>query len=417
MDPWILGGTLTGLLLLSGLFSGSETALFSITLLRLREMRDSKSAAERAVARAMAKPREVLVTILIGNMIVNILASALGTAAAIRISGSAGLGVLIATFVMTLLILVIGEIAPKTVAYWHADRIAKTVARPLLLLGRILAPVRAPLLRLTDLVLGGEQKLDERVELAEVHAMLRLAHSEGEVQTHERDLIRGVIELGTSPLGEVMTPRTEIFALPVDLPVRDARERVRRSGYSKIPVASDGPDEMTGYVTALDLLFAPDDVTVGSLARKAVYLPEVKPALALLEEFQESGGRLAYVVDEHGHLTGLVTLTDLLEEISGEMIEPGDLHKVLYERVDKNTLVVPGRMEIRFFNEEFDTELESEDAETMAGLVLERAGRIPASGECFEIFGLTVRVVAAEPHRIVTLEVKLPTPSREERVS
>ncbi len=113
-------------------------------------------------------------------------------------------------------------------------------------------------------------------------------------------------------------------------------------------------------------------------------------------------------MDEHGHLSGLITLTDLLEEISGEMIESGDLHKVLYERVDKRTVIVPGRMEIRFFNEEFGADVEAEESETMAGLVLESVGRIPATGDSFEIQGLRVVVRNAEPHRVVSIEVRLP---------
>jgi putative hemolysin len=399
---------LAGLLVLSGVFSGSETALFSIPSLRLREMSESASVAERAVARVMERPRRVLVTILVANMGVNILASAMGAAAAIRISGSVEAGVLVATLAMTFLILVVGEIAPKTVAYWHSGSIARAVARPLLILGAVLSPLRWPLLKLTDLVLGIERKPDERIELSEVEAMLRLAHAEGEVDAHEADLIRGVFELGTSPVEDVMTPRTEIFTLARDQRVGESRELVRRSGYSKIPVSGGDPDEMIGYVTALDLLLHDDAAEVASLARPAAYVPEVKHAVDLLEEFRGAGDRLAFVVDEHGHLSGLVTLTDLLEEISGEMIESGDLHKVLYERVGKHTVIIPGRMEIRFFNEEFGADVEAGEAETMAGLVLERVGRIPGTGESFEIQGLEVTVRNAEPHRLVTLEVTIP---------
>lgn len=413
MEEFGLGLTLLGLIVLSGFFSGSETALFSIVPLRLREMARSASRAERAVATVMERPRNILVTILVGNMVVNILASALGTAAAIRILDSTSAGVLVATAVMTFLVLVGGEIAPKTVAFRHAEVISRVVARPLLVLGRLLTPVRFPLLRLTDLVLGRERKEDTPVDFGEIEAMLRMAHAEGEVETHERDLVRGVIELGSSPLEDVMTPRTEIFALPADLDVASARGLVRRAGFSKVPVSSGEPDEMAGFVTAVDLLLADDDVTVGSLAREVSYVPEVKPALELLEQFRVSGERLALVVDEHGHLAGLITLTDLLEEISGEIIERADLHKVLYRRTGERCVEIPGRMEIRFFNEEFGTELEAEEAETMAGLLLERVGRIPGVGEVFVVQGLRLRVLGAEPNRIVSLEVTLPERTEE----
>jgi CBS domain containing-hemolysin-like protein len=141
----------------------------------------------------------------------------------------------------------------------------------------------------------------------------------------------------------------------------------------------------------------------------------VKPAVDLLEDFRRTGRRIAFVVDEHGHLSGLVTLTDLLEEISGEIIEGGDLHKVLYRRPAKDRVVIPGRMEIRFFNEEFGTSLASSEAETMAGLLLERTGRIPAAGERFFLDGVRLTVVRAEPNRVVTIEAALPRPERRPR--
>ncbi len=411
MDGPALAFALAGLLALSGFFSGSEIALFSLTPVRLRELAKGATPAERTVAHLMESPRRVLVTILLGNLVVNTLASALASAAVIRATGSAGLGVVVATVSMTLLLLVVGEVAPKTVAYRNAEAVSRFVARPLLWLGRVLAPVRWLFLRATDLVVGEERRPDDRVDLAEAEAMLRMAHAEGEVETHERDLVLGVLELGSSPVGDVMTPRLEIFALPGTLRAAEARDALREAGFSKAPLAGEGPDALDGFVTAVDLLRAPDGAELRSLARPAGWVPEVKPALELLEEFRTTGARLAFVVDEYGHLTGLVTLTDLLEEISGELIERADVPKVLYQRLEGNRVSVPGRMEIRFFNTQFGTELESEENETMAGLVLERLGRIPAAGETFVLDGLAVRVTRAEPHRIVSLEVKLPPAS------
>ena len=415
MDGLALALWLFGLLLLSGAFSGSETALFSISALRLRELHDSPHGPERAVALAMSRPRRILVTILFGNLVVNILASAIVTEFTIRVFGNAGVGIAVATVGMTLLVLVFGEIAPKTVALRHAEPMARFLARPLLLLARLLVPVTYPLLRLTEMVLGREGADTREVHFDEAETMLRLAHREGEVQTHERDLVRGVLELGSSPVEDVMTPRIEIFSLPGELTAGEARLPVRDAGYSKVPVAGGAPDEMTGVVTALDLLLAEDEATLQSLAREAPWVPEVKPALALLEEFQENGDRIAFVVDEHGHFVGLVTLTDLLEEISGEMIEGGDLHKVLYERIGRDRVVVPARMEIRFFNEEFETALAARDSETLGGLVLERTGRIPEAGDQFVWDDFEVRVLRAEPNRLVTLEIRIPASTSPER--
>jgi CBS domain containing-hemolysin-like protein len=402
------------LLGLSGLISAAETALFSIAPLRLKELSRSAVPGEQAVARIMTRPREALVTILVVNTVVNILAAALGAEAAIGVLDSTEAGVLVATAIMTLLILVVGEIAPKTVAYHHAEPIARAAAGPLATLGRLLTPVSWPLLRFTDLALGRERRPDERVDLAEVEAMLRLAHAEGEVETHERDLVRGVIELGNSPLKDVMTPRTEILSLPADTDVATARERVQGAGFSKVPVSTGGPDEMSGFVTALDLLLGPADAPVAALVRPISYVPEVKPALELLDEFRRTGERIALVVDEHGHLVGLVTLTDLLEEISGEIIEGSDLHKVQYRLLGPRRVAIPGRMEIRFFNEEFGTELEAEDAETVAGLVLERAGRIPGPGERFRFDSVELEILEVEPNKILSIAVTLPEAGRPE---
>lgn len=406
---WELGVSIAVLLLFSAFFSGSETALFAIPAHRLRRLARSERPAERAVARAMDEPRSTLVTLLIGNMVVNVLSSSLASSALLAATGGSGWAVAASTVLMTFLLLVFGEIAPKTVAYRHAEPIACVVARPLFVLGRVLSVVRVPLLKLTNAVLGDEAGHDGHpVALGEVDSMVRMAHREGEVDDEERDLLRGVIELGRSPVEDVMTPRTEIFSLPGHMTAGEAREEARRAGYSRIPVATDAPDEMAGFVSALELLLAADDARVDTVAEPADYVPGVKPAIDLLEEFRTTGRRLAFVVDEHGHLSGLVTLTDLLEEISGEMIEGGDLPKVLYERVDRDRVRVPGRMELRFFNEQFGTELDSEESETIAGLVLERSGRIPSSGETFRVEGLLITVVKAEPHRIVLLEVEFP---------
>ncbi|HMB70117.1 MAG TPA: hemolysin family protein, partial [bacterium] len=384
--------------------------LFSIPIHRVRRLARSQRGDERAIAHAMEQPRATLVTILIGNMVVNILASALASSAVLEITGGSGWALAGTTVAMTFLLLVVGEIAPKTVAYHHAEAIARVVARPLMFLGHVLLPLRVPLVAATNRILGEDSRHDGTVELREADTMVAMAHEEGEVDDEERDLLRGVFELGSSPLEDVMTPRTEIFALPGDLPVGEARERVREAGYSKVPVSTAVPDEMAGFVTAVDLLLADDERPVGSLARPAEYVPEVKPAVDLLEEFQTTGRRLAFVVDEHGHLSGMVTLTDLLEEISGEMVERSDLHKVLYERTDKDRVVIPGRMEVRFFNEQFGTGLSTEESETMAGFVLERTGRIPETGDSFLLDHLRVTVLKAEPHRVVTLEVVLPDP-------
>ncbi|GJM45396.1 MAG: membrane protein [Gemmatimonadota bacterium] len=406
--PWELIASLAGLLVLSALFSGSETALFSIPIHRLRRIARSSRADERAVGRAMKDARGTLVTLLIGNMVANILASAVASSAVLELTGGSGWALGASTVTMTILLLVFGEIAPKTVAYHHAEPIARFVARPLILLGHVLFPLRVPLVRLTNAILGEESRHDGTVEMEEVDTMVYMAHEEGEVDDEERDILLGVIELGSSPLEDVMTPRTEIFSLPGDLPVGEARGLVFDAGFSKIPVSTAAPDEMAGFVTATDLLLADDDQWLGSLASPVEYVPEVKPAVDLLADFQASGRRLAFVVDEHGHLSGLVTLTDLLEEISGEMVESGDVHKVLYERVGKNRVIIPGRMEVRFFNEQFGTSLSTDDSETMAGLVLERIGRIPDSGDSFVIDRLGVTVLKAEPHRIVSLEIVLP---------
>ena len=407
MEWTLLSGSLLALLMASAFFSSAETALFSLSPVRLREFASGTRPAERTIAQLMESPRRVLVTILLGNLVVNTLASALASAAVIRATGSTGAGILVATVTMTFLLLVLGEITPKTLAYRHAEQIARVVATPLLWLGRIVAPLRWLFLSLTDMVLGKEGRPDHRIDLAEAEAILRVAHAEGQVETHERDLVLGVLELGSSPVGDVMTPRLEIFSLPGGMRVADARPVAREAGFSKVPLAGEGPDALDGFVTAVDLLRAPDDAELRTLARIAAWVPEVKPALELLEEFRASGARMAFVVDEYGHLSGLVTLTDLLEEISGEMIERADVPKVIYERLPANRVSIPGRMEIRFFNEQFGTGLESEENETMAGLVLERLGRIPATGESFPLDGLVVHVTRTEPNRIVTLEIEL----------
>jgi CBS domain containing-hemolysin-like protein len=407
-----LGFAIAGLLSISAFFSGSETALFSIPAHRIRDLSRSEHPGDRAAARLMESPRRILVTILLGNMVVNLLVAALGAALAMRLWGEAGLA--LAVPVMTIVLLVFGEIAPKMLAVRHGEGIGRVVARPLLFLRGALGPVQWILERAVSGVLGPDRDPEAGMNLGDARAMVRIAHEAGEVGKGERELIEGVFELGASPVEDVMTPRSEMFSLPPDQSVADARNAVRRAGFSKIPVSSETPAVMVGVVTARQLLAAPDDERVGELARRVRYIPEVTPAMRLLESFRETGERIAFVVNEHGDLAGIVTLVDLMEEISGEMVEAADLHKVIYRRTGAKCVEIPGRMEIRYFNSEFGTDLSAEDAETMAGLLIERLGRIPRVGDSYRTGGLRVRVTRAEPNRVERLEVTFPNDGQAE---
>jgi CBS domain containing-hemolysin-like protein len=397
------------LLFLSSVFSGSETALFSLKSYQVRRLQSRPSRRSIRVVSLLSDPRHLLVTIVIGNTLVNVAASSIGTeiVAGFVEHGVVGLSVAI----MTVLILIFGEIVPKTFAVSHPLRVSLRTASTISAAVSLLAPVR----KITDAASDLAERLRlKRAPRAAGHSgehaaeAVALGHSEGAIDKFEGELLGGIFRIMHLSVQNIMTPRTEVFMLSSDLTLQEAVSVVKSSGYSRIPVFdSEERETIRGVLYAKDLLlkqYSPR-LRVTEIARRPVFVPESKPAAVLLKEFATGAAHFAVAIDEHGSFTGVVTLDDILSEVVGGL---GEKHqeKHSYVKKSRSRWLVSGRMEIEFFNALLGVSVVDPHAETIAGVVVNHLGRIPVEGELLTLGNLTFRVVEADRRRIGTLEVE-----------
>lgn len=394
-------------LCLSAFFSGAETALFSLSPLTIKAMGKKG----RLISQIMAQPRRSLITILLGNMFVNILASSLATSLALELFGDQGLA--ISMGVMTFLILIWGEITPKTASAHHPEKISLIVARPLYLFSQLVSPLRKVLDSLTHLFLRGmgERETSKRTSFSdeELKFLVSLGHKEGNIDLVERDLLQGIIELGGTTVDWVMTPRREIFSLEASLPVKEAKMIVKKGGFSRIPVWEDKEENIVGILYAKDFiphLFEDGSMTIRKIIRPPYFIPEKRRTIDVLREFKRKRVHIALTINEYGELSGLVTMDDLLRGILGEAVRKGKGETLPYRFRRDGGLVCQADVELVKFNRVFGTDLSSSSYRTLGGYIMEKLGRIPRRGERLRSNGLTFHILGAKQNRIERVEVR-----------
>jgi len=395
----------------SAFFSGSETALFSLGKLRLRRMKQTGQARAGLIEKMLGHPSQLLISILVGNMFVNIMASSLATV--LFVSLFAHRGEIIAFATMSAAILIFGEITPKFIAVNNPDRFSAAIAPPLWTFSRAISTLVRVLERTTEslvhLLEGGRRAKSGAPTEEELMTVVELSHKEGIVDPVELQMILRAFEFGHLPVSDVMTPRTEMFSLTLDTRPDQARALLKERGFSRVPVYRQDPEEIIGIVHAIDLvtdMFGEPADNLEKYIHAAPFVPEVKRVGPLLREFQKTGTHMAIVIDEHGALSGVVTLEDLLEEIVGEIVDRKERPPAAYHHLDRKTAVVAGTMELNQFNRIFRTELKHSEYKTIAGCIIGRLGRIPEEGESIEWDGLSFKVLKGAPHRIIALRVR-----------
>ncbi len=398
------------LLLLSAFFSGSEAALFSLSRSQLRAMRDA-SPGGRIVTRLLAHPRPLLITVLVGNLAVNVLATSTATALAIEAFGARGLGLAFA--VMSILIMVLTEILPKALGMHGAPRIAPIVALPLSIVHAVVLPIRVPLSKFSDAVIDA---LRGRIGSArrsyawdELLTAVRVGRREGKIGAFEYEVLSHVLEFRQKIVKEIMTPSIHVVSASVRTSRDDLLKLFAASGRSRVPVYGDSSDDVIGILHVKDLVDPMAGRTEGDLRarlREAFFIPEVAPIAELYAELQRRKLHVAIALDEYGSFAGVVTTEDILEQMIGEIHDARDSKTQPFQRLDERRIVVQGTMEIDHFNEVFETELRDDEHETVAGYVLGRVGRVPREGESVVADGLRFHVVSAQPNRIRKLRVE-----------
>ncbi len=401
--PAIVGLAL--LLLLSGFFSGAETALIAVNRYRLAVLARHGDRRAQRVRELIGDRERLLSTILVGNNFANIAASALATTVAIRLAGDEG--AIYATIVMTVLVLIFAEIAPKTLATRFPQRVSFAVSTPIRILVKLLHPLAGSAVAVANgllMLLGKSGSESTAVSEEDIKGMISLGDEEVSIAREKRRMLRGVFSLEDLSVEDVMIPRTKVVALDVDASPREIMDTIRASGYTRFPVCRGTLDDVVGVLNSKDVFKYTerlDELRIEKISRQPLFIPETAPLQAVLHAFQQNRQHLAIVIDEYGGVEGIVSLEDVLEEIVGEIDDEFDAPRIpqVTELAD-GSLRVAGSCPIAFLNRRYDLGLAAEESTTLAGLVLEISGKIPAVGESVSQGNLDFIVERAVPHRV-----------------
>ena len=426
-DPstWITAGVILFLLVCSAFFSGSETALTAASRGKLRSMSDREDGPTKGAARALQLKEDserLIGGILLGNNLVNILATSLATALFTTLLGEGAIA--IATLVMTALVLIFSEVMPKTYAINDPERTAARIARPI----GVVVSIMAPVVSVVRLVVRGVLRLfgvriDASTNVLSVHeeiiGALSLGHQEGTVEKEQRDRLLGALDLHERTVEEIMLHRSGIEMIDADADPEEILSQALQSPHTRLPIYRGEPENVIGLVHAKDLLRAIDRLTRGAdapgirgfkimdVAVKPYFIPETTTLDDQLRQFLKRHTHFALVVDEYGALRGLITLEDILEEIVGEITDEFDVAEapMLAPGPDGN-FVIDGAMTIRDFNRATDFALPDDEANTVAGLVIHEAQSIPVVGQCFSFHGFRFEVAERDRNRLTRLKVR-----------
>ncbi len=419
MDPFLAVLIIAGCLACSAFFSGSETALLRLRSHEIEaDVREARGPAAVAVRDLLSSTSRLLVTILLGNNVVNILGSATAAGLAIHYLGD-GNGILVATVVMTVLILIASEILPKTIAAAHPRRVSYAVALPLYLFHSAAWPFH----KLFDLLiepvvrrLGGAAD-DSPATAEEVLRLAREAHAASPGGSEPFEIMGATAGAANMVVSEIMVPRPEIVAYPIETPPVDLLESVLGDGYTRAPLYEESIDKILGVVHLKDLikLVRNDGTELQSILKPILRVPERKPILTLLTDMQRNLVHMAVVKDEFGVTEGLVTQEDILEEIVGEIRDEFDQDELLTIReLHDGTYQALGRVKVLDFNRQTGSDVPSEPGDTLSGLIFNELGRAPREGDIVRVPGYEIGVADVSGTRITRVRVKPCPHSKEE---
>lgn len=414
-NPWLFA-VLIVLIALSSFFSAAETALTSVNKIKLLNMVEEKVKNADRVLKLVENPNKMLSTILIGNNIVNICASSLATSIAIFYSPNAGVG--IATAAMTIIVLIFGEITPKSFAAQHADKLALAVVNIILFLQYLFTPVIWVLNLVTGLLLKtlGVEKAEKAptVTEAELKTMVNISHEEGVLEVDERRMINNVFNFGDAQASDVMTPRIKIIAVDAESSYDEVMKIFREEKFSRLPVYTESIDKIIGVLHLKDIIFIdPADFSVEKHMRKPFYTSEQTDVAKLFEQMREKNNPIAIVLDEYGGTAGLLTFEDLVEEIVGNIFDEYDETVVDIEETGENEYIVDGMTHLVKINETIGISLESDSMDSISGYITEKLGRFPEAGEVMEDERIRFTILEVDKNRISKVKLTL-LPEEEE---
>lgn len=400
------------LLFLSAFFSSSETALMALSRLRVRNLVNEKVKGAKTLDRLLNNPTRLLSTILVGNNLVNIGASAIATSLAISKFGSTGVG--IATGLMTLMVLVFGEVTPKSFAANNAEVIAIKVAKPLDILSKIFMPITVILMGITRVfvkLFGGDPDEDKPfVTEEDLRTMVEVGHEEGVIESEERNIIDNVFEFRESQVKDVMTTRTDMVAVEEDISYQELISIFKEEQYSRLPVYEGTSDNIIGVIYVKDLVFneiAEEEFDVKKYMREPFFTYEFQRISRLFEQLRHRRIALAIVLDEYGGTAGITTLEDLVEQIVGDLEDEYDTVDKQITVINAHEFITEGMVKIEDLNEQLHLNIDDHEYDTIGGYVFGAFGRMPEVGESIIADNMRFTVQALDKHRIERVKVDI----------
>ena len=406
---------------LSAFFSSSEIALISLTRAKVRTLLNDGRKGSESLVTLKETPNRFLISILVGNNIVNVAAASIATAVTISIFGDIGVG--IATFVVVILLLVFGEIGPKVYASKHSEQLALSFATPILYLTRILTPLIWGIEKITG-AFGAPSAIGEpSVTEEEIKEWIEVGKEEGTIEQEEREMLYSVLEFGDTNAREIMTPRVDVALIEDTRTLNEAMQVFNETGFSRLPVYHDSVDNIIGILNIKDVFSAAFSLKKGIPIRELMYdpyfVPETKKIDDLLKELQLRKVQIAIVLDEYGSFIGILTVEDILEELVGDILDEFDHEEPEIQKTGEGIFLVDAKLWVEDLNDELDVSLPvHESYETIGGLLIERLGHIPHPGETVHIAESHVTLVVMQmlSRRIVKVKLILHSPPKSDAV-
>lgn len=405
---------------LSAFFSSAETVFTTVNRVRMKALADEGNSRAAAVLIVLDHYSKMLSTILIGNNIVNLTASSLTTILASKVFGSYSVG--IATGILTLTILIFGEIIPKNTAMIYSEKISLIYAKIILFLMKIFTPVVFIIdkmsMGISRLLRIDMSKKESLMTENELKTYVDVSHEDGVIESGEREIIYNIFDFSDAVAKDIMIPRIDMVSVGLDMSYEEVLNVFKEYMYTRLPVYENDKDNIIGLINIKDfiLLSGGDDFQVKNILREAYYTYEYKKTADLMIEMREIAANAAFVLNEYGATVGMITLEDLLEEIVGEIRDEYDADEdELIQQLDEHTYLVEGGMKLDDINDALDTSLHSEDYDSIGGLIIEHLDRLPEAGETIVTeTGITLQVKEISQNRIKKVSMTLPEETEEE---
>ncbi len=416
LELWIIAAGIVVLILLSAFFNGAETGLTGVSRARMHSLEQEGDKRARRVNAILAHPEKMIGAVLVGNTLVDMLAAALATSLAVALFGDAG--VLVATGVMTVLVVIFAAVLPKTFAIADPDRAALAVAPVMRWTITLLRPLTAAVETVVNILLRlTPSDRDDKANILAAHEEIRgaidLHHKEGAVVKGDRDMLGGILDLKELEVADVMVHRLQMLTISADEPPEKIVAMALASPHTRMPVWKGDQDNIVGVLHVKDLLRAVGSrgwdsagIAVEKLLTPPWFVPDTTPLKEQLGQFLKRKSHLALVVDEYGEVQGLVTLEDILEEIVGQISDEFDRSESLIRPQSDGRVIVDGAVPIRDLNRHMDWSLPDEEATTIAGLVIHESQTIPDSGRAFTFHGYRFEVLRKSRNRITALRIE-----------